>query len=381
MVDLRPHGSRSNTSIHHVHGQRNREDPRLHSGVEEAAPPLKMVPWKEHDLLHNLPSQSSVGVQWFDLEETGDGRMSYRILVRDGIAPKGIELLETKAEVIEEGDLEELGSVDAVIVRSRTKMPREAIMKAAPRLRVIGRAGVGVDNIDLQAAKEAGVVVVNAPQASSIAVAEHALALMLALSRKIPFADSSMRRGEWAKKQCRGVELFGKTLGLIGLGRIGAELGMRAKALGMQVLGYDAFLKAEEITACGAQAASKDELLRQSDYISLHVPLTKETRDLIDSAAIARMKQGAFLICTARGGIVNEAALLWALNAGRLGGAALDVFLQEPPGESPLIQHPNVISTPHIAAQTAEAQERAGIDIAMEVLAALNGETLRWRVV
>jgi len=307
--------------------------------------------------------------------------MSYRILVRDGIARNGIELLETAGEVIDGGDLDLLGDVDAVVVRSRTKMTREAILKATPRLRVIGRAGVGVDNIDLQAAKEAGVIVVNAPQASSIAVAEHTLALMFALSRMIPFADSSMRHGEWAKKQCRGVEMFGKTLGLIGLGRIGTELGQRAKALGMQVLGFDAFRNAEEIIARGAQAASKEDLLQQSDYISLHVPLTKETRDLIDSAAIAKMKPGAFLICTARGGIVNEAALLWALNAGRLGGAALDVFLKEPPGATPLIQHPNVISTPHIAAQTVEAQERAGIEIAEEVLAALNGKTLRWRVV
>ncbi len=307
--------------------------------------------------------------------------MSWRILITDGLADAGLALLREEAQVLQEENLTSLGRVDALIVRSRTKVTAEAIARGLPRLKVVGRAGVGVDNIDLEAARQAGVTVVNAPLAATVAVAEHALALMLALARRIPEADASMRQGQWRKKELKGSELHGKTLGVIGMGRIGAALAERARALGMRTLGHDPLLPEEEMHRRGAEPASLETLLAESDYLSLHVPLNETTRGLIGSEALARLKPGARLISTARGGVVDEAALLQALQTGHLAGAALDVFAQEPPGLTPLIEHPRVISSPHIAAQTAEAQERAARDIAQEVLAALRGAPLRWRVV
>jgi D-3-phosphoglycerate dehydrogenase len=270
--------------------------------------------------------------------------------------------------------------VHAVIVRSRTRLNASQIAGASPPLVVIGRAGVGVDNIDLNAARRAGVVVVNAPQAAIDAVAEHALALMLSLARRIPQADASMKKGEWLKAGWQGSELAGKTLGLVGFGRIGRALGARAAALGMHVVAHDPFLPEDVIRKGGAEPRLLDTLLAEADYVSLHVPLDDATRRMIGRAAFSRMKAGARLICTARGGVVDEGALREALESGRLAGAALDVFADEPPGVSPLVAHPAVIATPHIGAQTAEAQRRAAVDIAFEVLAALKGLPLRWRV-
>ncbi|RME08199.1 MAG: phosphoglycerate dehydrogenase, partial [Anaerolineae bacterium] len=262
----------------------------------------------------------------------------------------------------------------------RTKVGAPVI-EAAANLKVVGRAGVGVDNIDLAAAQRRGVIVVNAPTATTVAVAEHTLALLFALMRHIPRADATMKAGLWEKKSLVGEEVRGKTLGVIGMGQIGSAVAWRAAALGMDVLGYDPYLDAETLLQRGAQPVDLDELFARADVISLHVPLTPETRDLINGQSIARMKRGVRLICAARGGVLDETALLHALESGQVAGAALDVFATEPPGLTALVAHPKVIATPHIGAQTAEAQVRAAQDIAQEVLAALRGEKLRWRVV
>jgi D-3-phosphoglycerate dehydrogenase len=307
--------------------------------------------------------------------------MSHRVLITDGLAEAGLELLRRKAEVLQSPGLNGLGSIDALIVRSRTAVSREVLAAAAPRLRVVGRAGAGVDNIDLQAARELGVIVVNAPGASAAAVAELTLGLMLALARRIPLGHGGLLRGEWRKSELLGAQLRDKTLGLIGVGRIGSAVAGLAAALGMRVLGHDPLLSTAALQARGVQPAELDPLLAQSDFVSLHVPLNEQTRGLIDAARLGQIKPGAYLINTARGGVVDEAALLQALESGRLAGVALDVFEHEPPGATPLLSHPAVVATPHIGAQTVEAQRQAALDIAGEVLAALRGEPLRWRVI
>jgi D-3-phosphoglycerate dehydrogenase len=305
---------------------------------------------------------------------------SWRIVVTDGLAPEGLARLRAEADVIEADGLELLRTAHAVIVRSRTRLTALEIAKAHPPLVVIGRAGVGVDNIDLAAARAAGVVVVNAPQAATNAVAEHALGLMLSLARRIPQADASMKRGEWRKREWAGSELDGKTLGLVGLGRIGRALGAKAAALGMRVMAYDPLIGDAAIRQAGAEPRTLEALLAEADYVSLHVPFDESTRGMIGEAALGRMKPGARLISTARGGVVDERALGEALEGGRLAGAALDVFDEEPPLAASIVSHPAVIATPHVGAQTVEAQRRAAVDIAGEVLAALNGRPLRWRV-
>jgi len=222
--------------------------------------------------------------------------------------------------------------------------------------------------------------VVNSPQATTLAVAEHALGLMLALARSIPRADAAMKAGQWIKKELEGIELSGKTLGIMGVGNIGAAVARRAAALGMVVIGYDPLLPREAIQQRGAEPVTLDELYTRAEFISLHLPLTAETAGLLDGKAFESMKPGVRLVCTARGGLIDEEALLMALGTGKVAGAALDVFAQEPPGATSLVAHPQVIATPHVAAQTVEAQKRAAVDIAHEVLAALRGEPLRWRV-
>lgn len=310
----------------------------------------------------------------------------FKIILTDGLEERGQEILRAAGQVDNRPDIqpEELlrviGEYDAMIVRGRTKVTR-AVFDAAARLRVVGRAGVGVDNIDLQAARDHGVCVVNAPASTTLAVAELTLGLLLALARSIPRADAAMKVGQWLKKELIGIEVSGKTLGVVGMGHIGAAVAQRAAALGMSVMGYDAWLPAEEIARRGARPASLAEVYAQADFITYHIPLTAETRQMVDAQAIASMKPGVRLICTARGGIIDEAALLSALESGQVAGAALDVFAQEPPGATALITHPQVIATPHIGAQTEEAQARAAEDIAHEVLAALEGRPLRWRVV
>ncbi len=310
----------------------------------------------------------------------------WRILLTDGLHERGQAILRAQAEVDDRSGIsaEELltvaGEYHAFIVRGRTKVTAE-VLAQAPHLKVIGRAGVGVDNIDLAAANRHGVTVVNAPTATTQAVAELTIGLLFALARHIPRADAGMKQGLWLKKELKGVELSGKTLGVIGYGRIGSAVGQRAAALGMRVLAYDPLLTPEQIRERGAEPVDLPALYAAADFISLHVPLTPDTRGMLDGEAFARMKRGVRLVCAARGGVIDETALLGALESGQVAGAALDVFAQEPPGLTALVAHPHVIATPHIGAQTVEAQQRAAEDIATEVLAALEGKPLRWKVI
>ena len=311
----------------------------------------------------------------------------WKILLTDGLKDEGKAILAEQAQVDDRNGitadelLEIIGEYDAVIVRSRTKITAE-VLEAAKNLKVIGRAGVGVDNIDLEAARARGITVVNAPQAATQAVAELVIGMMFALARSLTKADAAMKRGEWIKKKLLGTELHGKTLGIIGMGRIGSRVGQLAKALGMEIVGYDPLIPAEEIERRGAKPVQTlDELYAVADVITLHVPLTPQTRGMIGKEAFSKMKRGVIVLCAARGGVIDEDALLEALESGQVSGAGLDVFAKEPPGASPLVTHPNVLATPHIGAQTAEAQKRVAVDIATEVLAALNGKPLRWKVV
>ena len=310
---------------------------------------------------------------------------TYKILITDGLDGTGQSILRESAEVDDKSGisandlLKVVPEYDALIVRGRTKVTA-SIMDAASRLKVIGRAGVGVDNIDLEAAKRHGMTVVNAPTSTSLAVAELTFGLLLALAREIPRADSAMKQGKWLKKELEGVELNGKTLGVVGFGRIGMEVGKRAAAFGMNVIAYDPLISADDIKKRGADPASLQDLYAWSDFISLHMPLTVDTRDMVGPLAFSQMKDGVRIVCAARGGIIHEAALVEALNNGKVAGAALDVFSVEPPGLTEAVSHPRVIATPHVGAQTAEAQSRASEDIAHEVLSALRGESLRWKV-
>lgn len=310
----------------------------------------------------------------------------YKILLTDGLDATGQSILRESAEVEDKSGisaddlLKAIPEYDALIVRGRTKVTA-SVMDAASRLKVIGRAGVGVDNIDLEAARMHGMTVVNAPTSTSLAVAELTFGLLLALAREIPRADSAMKQGKWLKKELEGVELNGKTLGVVGFGRIGMEVGKRAAAFGMKVITYDPLLSEDEIKQRGAEPAGMlDGVFARSDFISLHLPLTPETRNMIGADAFFRMKDGVRIVCAARGGIIDEAALVEALNSGKVSGAALDVFSVEPPDLAEAVSHPRVIATPHVGAQTAEAQSRASEDIAHEVLSALRGESLRWQV-
>ena len=310
----------------------------------------------------------------------------WRVLVTDGLQDSGISILSKEAQVDDRKGisadelLKEIGNYDAVIVRGRTKVTRQVI-EAGKKLKVIGRAGVGVDNIDTAFAKEKGVTVVNAPTATTTAVAELAMGMVFALAREIPRADASMKRGEWSKKEFEGVELYGKTLGIIGFGRIGSTVGQIAAAVGMRINACCLFRIPETIRIIGGELLMMDDIIEKSDFITIHTPLSDETRGMINAEAFARMKDGVYLICTARGGIIDEKALLDALNSGKVAGAALDVFETEPPVFKELINHPKVIATPHMAGQTNEAQRRASMDIAKEVTAALRGDKLHWKVV
>ncbi len=310
----------------------------------------------------------------------------WRIILTDGLDEAGISILKKETEVIERygisaADLKnELNDYDAIVIRSRTKMTRELI-ESAPNLKVIGRCGVGVDNIDLDAAKEKDMIVVNAPSATTESVAELTMGLIFCLAREIPRADACMKRGEWAKKEFMGTELYGKTLGIIGFGRIGSTVGQMAAAIGMRINACCDFTIPENIRIIGGELLMMDEIIERSDFIAVHTPLTDKTRGMIDTEMIARMKDGVYILCTARGGIIDEAALLDALNSGKVAGAALDVYEKEPPENLELIKHPKVIATPHIAGQTSEAQRRASVDISKEILAALKSEKLHWQVV
>jgi D-3-phosphoglycerate dehydrogenase / 2-oxoglutarate reductase len=260
----------------------------------------------------------------------------------------------------------DLADADALIVRSATKVDK-ALIDAAPRLRVVARAGTGVDNVDVEAASARGIIVMNAPGANSVSVAEHAIALILALARRIPAADASMKRGQWDKSRFTGGELRGKTLGLAGLGRVGQEVALRAHGFGMEVVAHDPFIAAQVAADLGVTLVSLDELFQRSDYLSLHLPSIPATNRIVNAARLAQCKKGVRLINTARGELVDEAALVAALQSGHVAAAALDVFEVEPPKNSALIAMPQVVATPHIAASTREAQELVGTETATAV--------------
>ncbi len=303
----------------------------------------------------------------------------HRILLCDPLDESGLEIFrEAGVELRQLGDDEReqlpeiVANFDAIVVRSRTKVTADLLRRGSD-LKVVGRAGIGVDNVDIAAATDLGILVVNAPTANLISATEHTFALLLALARNVPAAERSLRAGEWDRKRFLGRELDGKTLGVIGLGRIGQAVAHRARAFGMKVVAYDPYLDPTVAKRLDIEMDSLEAVLAVADVVTLHMPLTDETRNLISAERIARMKPGSILVNCARGGIVDDKALLAAIESEHLGGAALDVFEVEPPVDRGLIEHPRVVSTPHIGAQTREAQERVATQTARMVLAALDG--------
>ena len=301
------------------------------------------------------------------------------VIVAEAIAAEGIETLSSCAEVVDmvgatrEELLGAMGPAAAIIVRSATQVDRQVI-EAAPDLEVIGRAGIGVDNIDLEAATEHGVMVVNAPNANTISAAEHTMALILAQARRVPEADQSLREGRWDRKKFQGMELHGKTLGVLGLGKIGTLVAQRASAFGMSIIAYDPYVSEDRAKRLGVAMRPLDEVLARADVITIHLPRTPQTENLINTETISRMKDGVRIVNVARGGIVSEADLAAAVESGKVGGAAVDVFETEPTTESPLFGVPQITVTPHLGASTKEAQGKAGIAVAEAVSAALSGE-------
>jgi D-3-phosphoglycerate dehydrogenase len=314
-----------------------------------------------------------------------------RILITEPIAQEGIDLLryelpEAHIDVRLDLSPEQLraliGSYTALIVRSQTRVTGE-LLEEATRLQVVGRAGSGLDNIDLDAAIRHGVLVVNAPRGSAIAVAEHTLALMLTLARHIPAANRSIKAGRWDKSRLLGIELHGNVLGIIGLGKIGKEVAQRAKSLGMRVIACDPFISAKQGQQVGVTLHCKEEVLQRADFVTLHATLTNDesgTRRLLGARELQLLKSGAYLVNCARGSLIDEQALLAALTEGRLAGVALDVFSQEPIGDDTvlrqLLSHERVIATPHLGASTVEAQVRVATEVARYIISALRGNTL-----
>lgn len=293
-----------------------------------------------------------------------------KVIVADKISDRGIQLLKDQPNwqivlTTKDNLLAELSSADALIVRSATKVTAD-LLAHAPHLRAVGRAGVGVDNIDLEAATKRGVLVMSTPGGSSVSVAEHTFALLLALVRQLPLFDAAMRAGRW-EKSSSGAEVRGKTLGLIGLGRIGSEVALRAEAFDMRVLAYDPFISEAAARELSVDLVSLEQLLAESDFISLHTAVVPQTHNMINAASIAKMKKGVRIINAARGELINEADLAAAIKNGHVAGAALDVFAEEPPKNCPLIGLPNVITTPHVAGSTAEAQEELGTQVAVQI--------------
>ena len=302
-----------------------------------------------------------------------------KVLVSDPIAEEGVQKLREAGFVVDERPglppeelLQIIADYDGLIVRSATKVTRQVIEHGV-NLKAIGRAGIGLDNIDLEAARERGIKVLNTPGATSISVAELTIGHMLALARHIPQATASLKAGRWEKKKLMGTELYGKTLGIIGLGRIGREVAKRALALGMDLIAYDPYIKEESVRELGVKLLPLDDLLAHADYITIHVPLTPETHHLLGEREFAKMRDGVRIVNCARGGVVDERALYQALVSGKVAGAALDVFEEEPPKDNPLLQLENVIATPHLGASTVEGQRRAGVEIAEKMIEALGG--------
>ncbi|HKW07652.1 MAG TPA: phosphoglycerate dehydrogenase [Candidatus Dormibacteraeota bacterium] len=308
-----------------------------------------------------------------------------KILVADPLAEDGLERLRRAGEVTVVSKLAEdelirrIPDFDALVVRSETRVTAP-IIEAGSRLRVVGRAGVGVDNIDVPAATRRGILVVNAPRGNIVAAAEHTIALLFSLARWVPQADASVKRGEWTRSKFVGTEIRGKTLGVVGLGNVGSEVAKRAHGIEMDVVAFDPVVSVERAELFNVELVSLEELLERADFITVHVPLVDSNRNLIGARELSRMKPSARLINTARGGIVDEAALADALSAGRLAAAASDVFVSEPPGQNRLLEMPNFIATPHIGASTAEAQVSVAFDVAEEVAAVLAGDLPRFAV-
>jgi D-3-phosphoglycerate dehydrogenase len=298
-----------------------------------------------------------------------------RVLITEPIAEAGVELLRERFDVDigTNGDLAEtIGDYDAIVIRSATKLTAD-ILERADRLKVIGRAGVGVDNVDVETATRRGIVVANAPESTVVSAAEHTIGLLVALTRNIPQAHAALKQGRWERGRYGGVELDGKTLGVLGFGRIGQQVARRALGLGLRVVAYDPFVAKERFRELGVdRVESPSDVYRSADFLTLHLPLTDETRGVLDQAAFGEMKAGVRLVNAARGELVDEAALLEALRSGKVGAAALDVFSAEP-YEGPLLELDNVVVTPHLAASTEEAQDRAGVIVAEQVAAALDG--------
>lgn len=304
---------------------------------------------------------------------------SQRVLVAEEIAEAGVAMLRESFAVdvgtswTPEELASRIGDYDAILIRSATRLDAELIERGV-RLKVIGRAGIGVDNVDVAAATRRGIIVANAPQSNIVAAAEHTIALMLALARNVPQAHASLTQGRWERSRFGGVEIYEKTLGVLGFGRIGQLVAARARGFGMHVLAFDPFVSAERFRELGAeQAASAADLYERADFITVHLPRTAETRGWLDAEAFAQMKPGVRIINCARGELVDDIALQAAIDSGRVAGAALDVFQTEPITEHPLFSYPNVVVTPHLAASTTEAQDRAGIQTAEQVVAALTG--------
>jgi D-3-phosphoglycerate dehydrogenase len=296
-----------------------------------------------------------------------------KVLIADQLSPAAVAIFkdrgveaDTKTGLSKDELLKIIGEYDGLAVRSATKVNAE-VLKAAKKLKVIGRAGIGVDNIDVPAATAAGIIVMNTPFGNSITTAEHAIALMMALARDIPAANSSTHAGKWEKNRFMGVELYGKTLGLVGCGNIGSIVADRAKGLKMRVVAFDPYLSPERASDLGVEKADFDDMLARADFISLHTPLTNETKNIISAEAIAKMKKGARLINCARGGLVDETAVKAALDSGQLAGAAFDVFAEEPAKSNALFGNERVVSTPHLGASTMEAQENVALQVAEQI--------------
>jgi len=302
-----------------------------------------------------------------------------KVLIADEINEDGINELKEAAEVIVQTDItsgELISSIEdfnAVIIRSRTKVTREVI-EAASKLKIIARAGVGVDNVDVEAATEKGIMVVNAPESASVTVAELTIGLILDLARRISIADRSVKNGKWEKNKFMGMELAGKTLGIIGMGRIGTQVAIRCKAFAMNILVYDPYLPPNTASKLNVNVVDLETLLKNADIITIHVPLTSKTKHLISKDEFNLMKENAFIVNCARGGIINEEDLYDALSEGKIGGAALDVFEKEPPKNNPLLTLDNLVTTPHIGASTIEAQRDAALIVAKEIKRFFNGE-------
>ncbi|MES1246713.1 MAG: phosphoglycerate dehydrogenase, partial [Actinomycetota bacterium] len=298
-----------------------------------------------------------------------------RVLVRETIAPAGVDLLRARFDVDENADapLEEIiGDYDAIVVRSATKLTAELIERGT-NLKVIGRAGVGVDNVDVEAATRRGIVVANAPESNVVSAAEHTIGLLVALARNIPQAHAALKQGRWERKLYGGIELDGKTLGVLGFGRIGQQVSRKAAGLGMRIVAYDPFVSNERFRELGVErVATPADVYAAADFLTIHLPLNDETRRTVNAEAFAAMKDGVRLINAARGELLDEEALAAALEAGKVAGAALDVYSKEP-YDGPLLQFDNVVATPHLAASTEEAQDRAGVIVAEQVAAALEG--------